>query len=157
MEVYFMKKKFLFSGLMILLMCGFSVLGQEKTRINSQSAKRKLLGKHMLSLQWISWKYFGQARVTQAKGVLYLTGEQKGKNSNDYLKLDGVINEVNPESFKFTGKITTLVSHNNGGEPCVREGEMTFAITKGRKYWRLQEMNSPCEDILDYVDIYFRR
>lgn len=48
------------------------------------------------------------------------------------------------------------ISHINGGEPCVREGEMTFAITRKRKYWRLQEMQNPCDTATDYVDIYFR-
>jgi hypothetical protein len=48
------------------------------------------------------------------------------------------------------------ISHINNGEPCERTGEMTFAITGKRKYWRMQEMKSPCDVTTDYVDIYFR-
>jgi len=152
-----MIKKLFISSLFILLAFGFTTIAQERTVIKSNYAKKQLLGRHMFSLQWISWKYFGRAYVKQRRGVLYLTGEQKGRGNNDYVKIDGVITEVNRYNFKFDGKVTTQVSHNNDGEPCVREGEMTFSITKRRKYWRLQEMQSPCGTETDYVDIYMRR
>ncbi len=152
-----MMRKVIVSILFILLAFGFTAFAQERTVVKSNYAKKRLLGRHMFSLQWISWKYFGKAYVKQRRGVLYLTGEQKGRGNDDYLKIDGVIAEVNRYNFKFNGKITTRVSHNNNGEPCVREGEMTFAITKRRKYWRLQEMQSPCGTETDYVDIYLRR
>ena len=48
------------------------------------------------------------------------------------------------------------ISHINGGKPCAREGAMTFKITGKRRYWRLQEMNNPCDGVTDYVDIFFR-
>ena len=152
-----MLKKITIVLLLVLCFFSFSALSQTTTKVTSSYAKRKLMGRHMLSLQWISWKKFGRAYVTQRKGVLYLKGEQKLRGQTDYLKIDGVITEVNRYNFKFDGKITTKVSHNNGGEPCVREGEMTFVITKKRKYWRLRERENPCESITDYVDIYFRR
>jgi hypothetical protein len=129
---------------------------QTKTVVKDQAAKTKLLGKHKLSLQWISWDYFGTATVTEKNGVLYLQGEQKSRQGNDYVKVDGVINSIEAKSFTFTGTIITQVGHNNDGKPCQREGEMTFAITGKRKYWRLQQMQSPCGVETDYVDIYFR-
>jgi len=132
-------------------------LGQEKTVVNSQVAKKMLLGRHMFSLQWISWDHFGSATVTEKAGVLYLKGEQKSREGDDLLTIDGVITTIDRYEFKFDGKIVTTVSHINGGEPCIREGEMTFRITGKRKYWRLQEMNNPCEDVVDYVDIFFRK
>ena len=60
------------------------------------------------------------------------------------------------KDFKFDGTVTMQISHINNGEPCERTGEMTFAITSKRKYWRMQEMKSPCDVTTDYVDIYFR-
>ena len=33
----------------------------------------------------------------------------------------------------------------------------TFAVTKSRPYWRLQDMNNPKDGVVDYVDIYFRK
>lgn len=152
-----MIRKLFISSLFVLLAFGFTAVAQQRTVIKSNYAKKKLLGRHMFSLQWISWKYFGRAYVKQRRGVLYINGEQKGRKNDDYVKIDGVITKVNRYSFEFDGKVTTHVSHNNNGEPCVREGKMTFAIKKGRKYWRLQEMQSPCGTETDYVDIFMRR
>ncbi len=151
-----MSKK-LFGAILLISICQIvSVFAQEKTIVNSASAKKMLLGKHRLALQWISWDYFGTAAVTDKKGVLYLKGEQKARGKDDFLTINGVITSIDEKEFKFNGKIVTKVSHLNNAEPCPREGEMTFAITKNRRYWRMQDMRSPCDDVLDYVDIFFR-
>jgi hypothetical protein len=133
-----------------------SIFAQEKTVVNDANARNMLLGRHMLSLQWISWNYFGTATVTNKAGIYYLKGNQKQRGGTDFLEVDGIITEINAKNFKFDGKITMRISHINNGEPCVREGEMTFAITGKRKYWRLQQMQSPCDITTDYVDIFFR-
>lgn len=142
----------------ILLLVAFSLPleAQNKTVVKDKAAKTKLLGKHKLSLQWISWDYFGTAAITEKNGVLYLKGEQKSRQGTDFVKVEGTITTVEAKSFTFTGTIITQVSHNNEGKPCTREGEMTFAITGKRKYWRLQQMQSPCGVETDYVDVYFR-
>lgn len=134
----------------------FFDLRARKTVVNNAPAAKMLLGKHLLSLQWISWDRFGAANVVNQKGVYYLKGEQKEHGGSDYLKVDGVITEINAKDFKFDGTIETQIIHNNGGAPCKREGEMSFAVTGKRKYWRLQEMDNPCEGVTDYVDINFR-
>ena len=152
-----MLKKFICASLIILAGFGASVYTQEKTIVNDANARKILLGKHLLSLQWISWDRFGTATVTNKNGVLYLKGSQKGSGNTDLLSIDGTITEINAKEFKFEGTIVMRISHINGGEPCERSGEMTFAITGKRKYWRLQEMKSPCDVTTDYVDIYFRR
>ena len=131
---------------------------QEKTTIDDPAAAKVLLGRHMLSLQWVSWDYFGVATVTNEDGVYRIKGEQKGRGANatDYLKIDGTISWIAAKDFIFSGTITTQVSHINSGEPCVREGKFTFKITGKRRYWRLQQMDNPCDQATDYVDIYFR-
>jgi hypothetical protein len=136
----------------------FSAYGQQKTVIKDAKAKQMLMGRHLLSLQWISWDHFGRADVTEKRGVLSLKGEQKGRgeSAEDFLKIDGMITRVDAKEFGFKGKIIMQISHNNGGKPCERTGNMTFRITGKRKYWRLVEMDNPCEGITDYVDIYFR-
>jgi len=145
----------------VLLFFAFAGTGlaiaQEKTAVTSPAAKKMLLGKHLFSLQWISWDHFGTASVTEKDGLLHVKGEQKSRENDDYLTIDGVVTELNRYDFSFRGTIVTKVSHINNGEPCVREGELTFKITGKRKYWRLQQMDSPCEDVVDYVDIFFRR
>ncbi len=152
-----MLKKIFCASLLILAGLNFSVYAQEKTVVNDANAKKMLLGRHLLSLQWISWDYFGTATVTDQKGVLHLQGSQKGRDSTDFLKIDGTITEIDKTEFKFDGTITMQISHINNGKPCERTGEMTFAITGKRKYWRLQEMQNPCDEATDYVDIYLRK
>ncbi len=151
-----MLKKTICTILLITAGLNFSVAAQNKTIVNDANAGKMLLGKHLLSLQWISWDRFGAATVANRKGVYYIKGEQKQRGGSDYLKVDGMITEINAKKFKFDGVIETQISHINGGAPCRREGEMTFAVTGKRKYWRLQEMDNPCDGVTDYVDIYFR-
>jgi hypothetical protein len=67
-----------------------------------------------------------------------------------------VITSIDAKEFRFSGEIITQVSHINGGRPCSRDGEFTFKITGKRKYWRMQQMDNPCDPVTDYVDIYFR-
>lgn len=129
-----------------------------KTAIGDPIQKKKLLGKHMLSLQWISWDKFGTATVSEKNGLLHIKGEQKGQEKGkeaDFVKIDGDITAVNKTNFKFKGKIETRVSHINDGKVCLRDGDMTFSIKGKRKYWRLDEMDNPCDKVTDYVDVYF--
>ena len=129
---------------------------QERTIVNDQAAARMLLGRHKLSLQWISWDYFGAATVTNRAAVYSIKGEQKGRGNGDYVRIEGMIVSIDPKQFVFEGSIITRVSHINGGQPCTRQGDFTFRVTGKRKYWRLVEMDNPCDTATDYVDIYFR-
>ena len=128
----------------------------QRTDVKAAKAAKMLLGKHKISLQWISWDYFGLANVTNKGGVYRLKGEQKGRKSTDFVIVDGVIMRIDAKEFKFDGKVITQISHINGGKPCERSGEMTFRITGTRKYWRMQQIDNPCDGVADYVDIYFK-
>lgn len=144
------------AAVLIAGLASASAFAQERTVINSPAAAKMLLGRHMLSLQWISWDHFGAAAVTNRDGAYRLKGEQKGRGNDDFLKIDGVITSIDEKEFAFEGTIVTQVSHINGGEPCTRDGEFTFRITGKRKYWRLMQMDNPCDPVTDYVDVYFR-
>ena len=150
-----MKKRVLIGWVLLLSVSG---IAQDRTEIHNPGAARMLLGRHMLSLQWISWDRFGTLIVTNDRGVYRLRGEQKGRgqSSGDYLRIEGLITSIDTKEFNFRGKVEMRISHINSGEPCVREGEFTFAITGKRRYWRMQEMDNPCDTATDYVDIYFR-
>lgn len=143
-------------GICFLLVLAASAFGQERTRVDSASAAKMLLGRHKFSLQWISWDYFGSAAVTRRSGVYSIEGEQRGRGNSDFVTIEGDITSIKAKEFTMTGKIVTQVSHNNGGQPCTREGEFTFRITGTRKYWRLMQMDNPCDQVTDYVDIFFR-
>lgn len=149
----------------IVILCtivffGFSALvsAQQRTDVNNGAAARMLLGRHRLSLQWVSWDHFGLATVTSRRGIYSVKGDQKGRGqqSTDFVKIAGVITSIDAKEFAFRGKIVTQVSHINGGKPCTRDGEFIFKITGKRRYWRLQQMDNPCDPVTDYVDIYFR-
>lgn len=125
----------------------------------------KLVGNHMLSLQWISWKKFGKAVITKGdeEGTYNVSGKQgpeccdeaKGYDNGDFVSIEGTLRKIDDKNLVFNGKIITKVYHINGGEECVREGEFNFVSTQNRKYWRLQEMTNPADECVDYVDIYF--
>ena len=142
----------------IVVLATSALFAQERTDVNNAAAARLLLGRHKLSLQWVGWDYFGLATVTNKRGTYSLKGEQKGRgiSKGSSVTIDGVITTIDAKEFEFRGKIVTLVTHINEGRPCVRDGEFTFKITGKRKYWRLQQMDSPCDTATDYVDIYFR-
>ena len=139
-----------------LAMFAVSAAAQERTDVNNAAAAKMLLGRHKLSLQWISWDYLGTANVTNMRGVYRVKGEQKGRGNTDFVKIDGVIKSIEAKEFVFEGTIVSQISHINGGQPCTRDGEFTFKITGKRKYWRLMQMDNPCDPVTDYVDIYFR-
>jgi hypothetical protein len=149
-----MLRKIIISGILVIVVGAGSTFAQ-KTVIRDQAAGRLLLGRHKLALQWISWDYFGTATVTGRKGVFFVKGEQKQRGGNDFLRIDGKITRVEKTSFTFVGTIETRVSHINNGQVCTRDGEMTFRITGKRKYWRLMQMDNPCDPVTDYVDIFF--
>jgi len=149
-------KRRVISLLLLTLGLAIGAFAQERTEIKDAKAAQMLLGRHKLSLQWISWDYFGTANVANRGGVYRIKGEQKGRGNTDIVTVDGVIRSISAKEFVFEGKIVTQISHINGGKPCTRDGEMTFRITGKRKYWRLAEMDNPCDEAADYVDIYFR-
>lgn len=131
------------------------------------AAERKIVGKHMLSLQWISWNYFGSVTIKrEADGTLSCKGEQLARNckdaeegcktNGDYVKLDGIIDIVDASHLVFVGEIRTKIFHINNGQEVLREGAFHFDATGNRKYWRLQEMRNPVDECVDYVDIYFK-
>ena len=144
-----------------------------KTVVRDGHARQQLVGAHKLSLQWISWKRFGRATVREEDGVLKLSGEQVGAGQTtgrdggsatqdggsgtvDTLRLWGSIVEVRAREFVLRGTITTQVSTIAGGRACTRTGDFTFALRGKRPYWRLQQMQNPCDDVVDYVDLYLR-
>lgn len=150
-------RKLLIAALLVPVIA-LAASAQARTVVNDAAAARMILGRHKLSLQWVSWDYFGVANVTNRRGVYVVKGEQRGRGTQrtDFVTVDGAITSISAKEFDFQGKIVTQVSHINGGKPCIRDGEFTFKITGKRRYWRLQQMDNPCDPVTDYVDIYFR-
>ena len=148
----------------VMLVCNtlcFATLLQRDALAASPAAKKagaeqKLLGKRMFSLQWILFenaKKYGAANITHEETGLYIDAIQE-LNGN-YVTLKGDLTVVSPMEFIVTGELVTRVSHINNGNACPRNGAFTFKATGNRKYWRLQEMQNPCDNVVDYVDVYF--
>jgi len=113
-------------------------------------------GKHLFSLQWISWQKFGSVNIKKISTKKYsIKGSQKDDKGN-YVTIDGILIPVVKGKLSFTGEIVTRTSGNNSGIACVKKGTYTFLCSPDRKYWRLQEMYN-CEggSLVDYVDIFF--
>ncbi len=114
------------------------------------------IGKHAITLQWISWEKPGSAQITRSKdGTYRILGRQRNDDRRDSLRIDGRLTVVTEKELRFVGKIITRIHDIYEGEPCVRDGEYVFLITGKRKYWRLQEMLNCSGVETDYVDIYF--
>ncbi|HKO99658.1 MAG TPA: hypothetical protein VJU86_21955 [Pyrinomonadaceae bacterium] len=157
-------RTFRFISLILLLVSGISAAytqspatSSDKTEVNDAAAGQQLIGRHKFQLHWISWgkwKDLADLSVTNRGGVYFIKARQaKGE---DYVEIDGRVVSADAKEFTFNGKIVTRVSYKNEGKPCLREGVMTFKIVGKRKYWRLQEMQSPCDETTDYVDIFLR-
>lgn len=159
-----MLKKTIILTLMLSMVFGISAQTKTKGRNTSKqkvsavlSIERKVLGKHMLALQWISWEDFGTCTITKdSNGVLHCKGEQRSKENNDYLKIDGTIAIVNSNHLVLKGTIDILVNYLNNGKVYKRNGSFNFKARGNRRYWRLQEMERNNDDCVDYVDIFFR-
>lgn len=144
-----------------LLLVGLQMLSpvplRAEPQVSDKAMARQLLGKHALTLQWLgsgTLRDAGQVEVGDDSGTWRLAGRQDAKEG--YVTLDGMVTAIDATSFAFTGKIVTNVSYINQGRDCVREGDFTFAKKGSRKYWRLQQIDNPCDQAADYVDIYLR-
>lgn len=111
-----------------------------KTLIRDRAAFQRLIGNSGISLQWISWNKRGEVGVDYRTDLLRLHGSQLAEAPNrGTLTLDGAVTEISADSFTFVGRID-IRDTPDAGRDCHREGEMVFAITQNRKYWRLQQM-----------------
>lgn len=172
-------KRIILALLLIGMMAALPCTMQAKKRVTRKKAntenlagltplERKIVGNHLLSLQWISWKYFGSVTIKkEADGTFSCRGEQLAINckdsddsckiNRDYLKLDGTIEIVDETHLVFTGDIREKIYHINNGEEVLRHGTYNFVQKENRRYWRMQEMTNPVDECVDYIDIYFKR
>ncbi len=129
------------------------------TVLNMDSAKALtdddgFAGKHLLTLQWISWDEPGSVNILPAENGWFTISGRQVKGSS-YLKISGRIKPLNAQELQFDGEIETRIESINSGEPCLKTGEKIFKATGTRKYWRLQDMINCEGGTVDYIDIYF--
>ena len=151
-----------FAGLLLALAlaaAGLAGSADAATQVDSQSSKAKLMGPLWLSLQWIgvgNFESMGRAQIEDRDGTLHLSGRQDGTgdSAGDWLEIDGDILAIGLRNFHFKGWVETRVSYINDGNPCRRDIDADFLMKMGKKYWRLQEIDNPCDVAADYVDLF---
>jgi hypothetical protein len=117
------------------------------------AALQRLRRNSGITLQWIGWDRRGRLHVRDEGGRTLLEGGQRARDGRGRLELDGELVWIMSDRFRFRGRIL-IADTPDPGRNCLREGDFTFQVTRGRRYWRLQEMEQ-CNGLADYVDIYF--
>ena len=153
-------RKRLVACLMMLIVPAV-VAAAATTEIIDPATAQALTGAHRFSLQWISWTQTGQARVTVDEGLYRIHGVQTNPSDTDaeqarqLLRIDGVFFRIETKLLHFEGTIDTRLGRGNDTSTCRRKGKMTFRFYAGKtRSWRLQQMQNPCIDQVDYVDIH---
>lgn len=124
------------------------------TRPKDRAALARLISNSGLTLQWIGWEQRGQLRVFEDRGDYFVDGSQTDPNNpNARLSVNGYITEIGSDYFILDGEIS-IVNTPDVGRNCKANKQWRFAVTQGRKYWRLREFEW-CDGLTDYVDIYF--
>ena len=123
------------------------------TQVRDQAALEKLRGNSGLTLQWIGWDRRGTLDVSQRGPVVHLRGAQVAPDGIGRLEIEGDVLNIEADRFTFVGRIA-ITNTPDAGRRCVKNGVVEFAITQGRKYWRMREFEY-CDQLTDYVDIYF--
>jgi hypothetical protein len=123
------------------------------TEVRSKAAVEKLRGNQGLTLQWIDWEKRGALEVSQRGEVVHVKGAQVAPDGKGRLEVEGDVVSIDARHFILRGKIG-IYETPDAGRSCIKEGDSEFAITQGRKYWRMREFEW-CDQLTDYIDIYF--
>ena len=123
------------------------------TDIRDRTSLERLRGNTGLTLQWIGWEKRGALEVSQRGDVVHLKGSQVAPDGKGRLWLEGDVVKIDAIHFIFRGRIE-ITDTPDAGRNCIKEGDSEFAITQGRKYWRMREFEW-CDQLTDYIDIYF--
>lgn len=125
------------------------------TNILDRAAAARLLSNSGLTLQWIDWDVRGTVQSENLEGVISLSGVQQARDGKTgTLSIDGHVTEMGSDYFIFSGEISIIGTPMKDRVCRVTRDDWRFAITQGRKYWRLRQFEW-CDGLTDYVDIYF--
>ncbi|MFT5861215.1 MAG: hypothetical protein ACI865_003337 [Flavobacteriaceae bacterium] len=114
-----------------------------------------ILGKHNFSLQWIEGG-MGSVEFTDKGGAIMVRGKQLSEEyEGDFIEIEASLISADEKKLVMEGIIAISSHIINNGELCLREGTFTFIVTNGRKYWRLADVQNPCDEVSDYIDIFF--
>ena len=124
-----------------------------QTKVLNKAALAKLIGNSGLTLQWISWDTRGKMYVGEDRGEYWIEGKQETQDGKGSVYVDGRVTEIGSDYFLMEGEIS-IIGTPDKERVCKRVKPWRFAVTQGRKYWRLREFEW-CDGLTDYIDIYF--
>ena len=126
----------------------------EPTIIYDRDAAARLRANSGITLQWIGWDDRGPVEVTvDEDGVWRLRASQREAGGPGLLTVDATVTEIGDDHLLLDGLIK-IANTPDSGRQCALDKEWRFAVTQGRRYWRLREFEW-CDGLTDYVDIYF--
>ena len=126
--------------------------------------EKHYVGKHKLGVNRVNdGKRNGRARIFREANALVLeAGVKKGKFS---LELAGIVKPLSKEEFVLDGTLSgvpDMTWDNQAPTEHQTKGQFTFRATKGRKFWRLYEVNGVdcvcddnCGNEFCYIDLSF--
>lgn len=123
------------------------------TEVRDLAALERLRGNAGLTLQWIGWEKRGTLEITQRGDVVHMKGAQFAPDGKGRLEVEGDLLSIDAGHFILRGRIA-IIDTPDMGRKCVKQGDSEFAITQGRKYWRMREFEW-CDQLTDYIDVYF--
>lgn len=128
---------------------------KEKGNDNTNdSLKSKLCGKHKLRLQWLE-PTMGTITISDEMTDNGYYGEGRIVGNNGCFIMKGYFNIQDANNITFEGTTEQSISYIADGEVGYRNGMYHLKSYNGRKYWRMQEMDDPVDDCVDYIDIFF--
>lgn len=144
------------SGLLLSLCVSLTSPAHGATR------EQRFVGVHSLGVNRVSDKRrSGSVTITQRDKSLYLEGAARGEPY--YLELAATVTRIDERVLELDGELRGLPDMRWADEaPRVRKtvGKFTFRVTKGRKYWRLYQVDGQdcvcddnCGNDFCYVDI----
>lgn len=132
---------------------------------HGEPREQRFVGVHALGVNRVSDKRrSGTVTVTQRDKSLYLEGAARGEPY--YLELAGTITRIDERVLELEGELRGVPDMRWADEaprPRKTVGKFTFRVTKGRKFWRLYQVDGRdcvcddgCGNDFCYVDIDLR-
>ncbi|MEY4514493.1 MAG: hypothetical protein RLZZ450_6615 [Pseudomonadota bacterium] len=132
-------------GLLLSLFCSLAAPAHGVT------GESRFVGVHQLGVNRVSDKRrAGSVTITKRDQGLYLEGAARGEPY--YLELAGTVTRVDERLLELDGELRGVPNMSWADEaPRARKtvGKFIFRVTKGRKFWRLYQVNGQdcvCDD-----------
>jgi len=147
-----MKKTILTS--IILALIGVSLWVIIKYYQNKQEPTLIKAGEYPLTVQFIS-DVPGSVKITNKNDTLFLKGKTISNDSSGFLYLDGYVKNAVLDSFEYVGNINMFATKDYC-DTINKTGVWTFRRTENRKFFRLKERETLCDERVThfYIDIH---